>query len=188
MRQVSQLGLILFLTVVLAIAPEAVFAKGTKNKKTVIKQNVVTKSQAKTKAPMTSKNKPIAKVTADKKVKLDRGKVLKDSIKSAASRASKEQERIRVKMDFEADERVKSWADLPEDPNWSNSSDSKLKKPLKKSSIPRLKLAKPDYTVDDYANETQDHSGLNEWQSHTDTEKIDIDFDKELREVSSLEP
>jgi hypothetical protein len=97
------------------------------------------------------------------------------SIDEAKIRSDKEQEKIRVTVSFEADERLDSWNQRDRDP-------IKIR-PNGTRPIEALKLDEADLS---YEESGIDQSGLNRWHSDYEKETIEINFDEELRDVSSI--
>jgi hypothetical protein len=117
---------------------------------------------------------------AKKKIRILPKKQIVRSVNDAVNRSDSEQKKIRVKLDFEEDARFQAWQERKQDFELGKVDTKKIKG--KKSSIKAFKLKKPDYDVDDSG---EDYSGLNSWKGSVDEEPIEIDFESELREVSS---
>jgi len=140
--------------------------------------------------PAVAKSVQKKPVNAKSNKTVSRSAQLSNSVKDAKDRAEKEQKMIRVKLDFEADERNRQWLKAQEDDDVAKTSSTQIaatqtKRPLKKSSIERLRFEKADFALEDSG---EDSSGLDDIRSSADDEDIKIDFDSELREVSSLKP
>ncbi len=100
---------------------------------------------------------------------------LKKSINDAVDRSDKEQKRIKVRFDDEADERVESWTIRQKDVIEIKHTGT--------SSIEPVNLGEANLTEEEVG---EDQSGLDSLRQEVNDEPTDIDFDKELREVSSL--
>jgi len=99
---------------------------------------------------------------------------LLDSIRDAMDRSDSEQNRIRNRQDDEANQRVKSWK--------VRKLDSIEIKHTGASSAEPVDLGDTDFSYDEVG---VDQSGLDSLHSDVVEESVDINFDEELREVSS---
>ncbi len=97
------------------------------------------------------------------------------SINEAVNRSDSEQDQIKTKIEKEADRRVETWADRDRDLIVIQHSGM--------SSMDPANLGEADL---DYEEVGIDQSGLDRLRTDVEDEPIDIDFDKELREVSSV--
>ncbi len=100
---------------------------------------------------------------------------LVQSINEAVNRSDNEQDQIKTKIEKEADRRVETWADRDRDLIVIQHSGM--------SSTDPANLGEADF---DYEDVGIDQSGLDRLRTDVEDEPIDIDFDKELREVSSV--
>ncbi len=98
---------------------------------------------------------------------------LASKINDAVERSNQEQKRIKVRFDEEADQRISSWTE-------EDIEAIEIKHGA--STLRGANLGKPDFTLDQGG---EDQSGLNQLRSDVEEEPIHIDFDEELREVSS---
>lgn len=100
---------------------------------------------------------------------------LSESINDAMKRSDTDQEKIRIRFDDEATDRIEAWQ--------GRKMDMIEIKHTGTSSITPVDLGDPDYS---YEESGVDQSGLDSLHSDIEEESIKYDFDKELRDVSSL--
>lgn len=102
------------------------------------------------------------------------GQLMK-SINDAMDRSNEDQQKMKIIVDFEADERMDSWSER----------DNHVIeiKHTGASSIGSVDLGEADFS---YEESGEDQSGLNGLTSPVEDESVDINFDEELREVSSI--
>ena len=112
---------------------------------------------------------------SSKRKKLKRKRTnIKKSINEAMKRSDKDQDKIRDRMNDEADKRIDSW---------SHRGDNTIEiKYTGTTSIEPVGMGGADLMPDS----GEDHSGLNELHSPVEDEPTDINFDEELRDVSSM--
>ncbi len=103
-----------------------------------------------------------------------KGQLVK-AINEAVDRSENEQERIKIDMSEEADQRIETWADRERDMIEIKHSGM--------SSIEAVDLGPADLSYEEVGI---DQSGLDNLHSEVEDEPIYIDFDKELRDVSSI--
>lgn len=111
---------------------------------------------------------------AEKAKKNGKKGLLVKSINDAMQRSESEQDRIKIRFDTEADERIDSWQVRDRD---------MIEIKHSGSSLEPVSLGMPDYS---YEESGIDQSGLNGLHGDYKEEPIEIDFDKELRDVSSI--
>ena len=97
------------------------------------------------------------------------------SIKAAVQRSDKDQDRIKDQMNSEADQRIESWQ--------AREMEAIQIKHSGTSSLEPVDLGDPDFSMEDLGEDT---SGLNRLRTDIEEEPTDINFDEELREVSSM--
>ncbi len=104
-----------------------------------------------------------------------KGGQLVQSINEAVERSDTDQERIKDQIDREADHRVQTWADR----------DRELIEIKHTGVAPTdtANLGEADLTYEEVGI---DQSGLDSLRTDVEEEPIHIDFDKELRDVSSV--
>ena len=117
---------------------------------------------------------PIAAQANQKETKNKDGQLV-TALKEAMDKSNSEQQQIKRKVSFEAEERINSWAD--------RSNISIQIEHTGTSSIQPVNLGDPDFSIEDLG---EDHSGLNSLHSEVATDPINIDFDKELSDVNSF--
>ena len=99
------------------------------------------------------------------------------SIKAAVKKSDSDQNRIKDKMNSEANQRIESWQ--------AREMEAIQIKHSGTSSLEPVDLGDPDFSMEDLG---EDNSGLIRLRTDTDIEEesTDINFDEELREVSSM--
>ena len=108
-----------------------------------------------------------------KSAKYKRGQ-LADSLKDAVNRSQKDQRLMKVRYNNEADQRIE---------NWSARELETIKiTHTGTSSVAPMNFGDPNFSTEELG---EDQSGLDSLHSDIVEEPTDIDFDKELREVSS---
>ena len=119
-----------------------------------------------------------------KSSKRRRGRV-KASLNDAVKRSESQQERIKVRFDDEIADQIDGWKDTNRNmvDLDNNKKNRRKRKRRRRSTLKAVDIGKPDYS---YEESGEDQSGLNDIRSEIVEEPTDIDFDEELREVSSL--
>lgn len=111
-----------------------------------------------------------------KRVKQKRKKgYLASSISEAMNRSHKDQGKIKTQYNNEADQRVETWTDRKRNTIKISHTGT--------TSMDPVDLGDPDFSMEDLG---EDQSGLDGLRGDVVEEPIVIDFDEELREVSSL--
>ena len=112
---------------------------------------------------------------ADRAKRKRKGQLMK-SINEAVERSNSDQERIQIRFDVEADERKENWD--------TRKLESIEIKHTGTSTLKAADLGEADYFYDEEIG--RDQSGLDSLHSDVIDEPTDINFDEELRDVSSL--
>lgn len=97
------------------------------------------------------------------------------SIREAMDRSNKDHKKMKVKIDFSNEQLMESWDERDTASITIDNSKVNL--------VDRVNLGRPDFSLEEPG---EDHSGLDSLKNNIDIEEEFIDFDKELREVSSI--